>query len=201
MLLDQERTSVRLVLTPERVVAAETRRTLTALALQGVRVDGVVVNRLVPDVGDETGTAADWLRRRRAEQEAVLTEVRESTDVPVRVVPHVADEPVGLPRLGELALALYGADDPLAGAPPTRLISVWREDDEGDYLLRLAVPLAAEAALDLARVGDELVVTVDGRRRLVDLPSVLRRCQVVSASAGPGGLTVRFRPDPRLWMR
>ena len=35
--------SIRLVLTPERVVAAETRRTLTALALHGLRVDGLVV--------------------------------------------------------------------------------------------------------------------------------------------------------------
>ena len=40
MLADHTRTSIRLVLTPERVVAAETRRTLTALALHGLRVDG-----------------------------------------------------------------------------------------------------------------------------------------------------------------
>lgn len=40
MLADHTRTSIRLVLTPERVVAAETRRTMTALALHGLRVDG-----------------------------------------------------------------------------------------------------------------------------------------------------------------
>ena len=32
----------------ERLVAAETRRTMTALALHGLRVDGVIANRLVP---------------------------------------------------------------------------------------------------------------------------------------------------------
>jgi len=47
-LLADEQTSIRLVLTPERVVAAETRRTLTALALHGLRVDTLVANRVQP---------------------------------------------------------------------------------------------------------------------------------------------------------
>ncbi len=71
------RTTIRLVLTPERVVAAETRRTLTALALHGLHVDGVVANRLVPDPGSGRGAAAAWLRERRREQEAVLAELTE----------------------------------------------------------------------------------------------------------------------------
>ncbi len=71
MLLAAE-TSVRLVLTPEAVVAAETRRTLTALALQQIRVDGLVANRIVPCPGSARGAAAAWLRTRRNEQESIL---------------------------------------------------------------------------------------------------------------------------------
>ena len=41
--------SVRLVLTPETVVVAEARRSLTTLSLFGYRVDGVVANRVFPD--------------------------------------------------------------------------------------------------------------------------------------------------------
>ena len=41
-------TSVRLVLTPERVVIAEGRRVLTSLSLHGYAVDAVVVNRVLP---------------------------------------------------------------------------------------------------------------------------------------------------------
>ena len=43
--------SVRLVLTPETVVLAEARRSLTTLSLFGYRVDGVVANRVFPDRG------------------------------------------------------------------------------------------------------------------------------------------------------
>src|SRR6185503_19461046 len=48
LLTDPATTSVRLVLTPEAVVVAEARRTLTSLALHGYRVDGVVANRVFP---------------------------------------------------------------------------------------------------------------------------------------------------------
>jgi arsenite-transporting ATPase len=38
-------------------------------------------------------------------------------------------------------------------------------------------------------------------RRIISLPSALRRCTVVSAALREGSLRVRFRPDPDLWMR
>jgi len=69
-----------------RAVAAETRHTLTALALawvmalQGIRVDGVVANRLAPDPNSTRGTAATWLRTRR-EQDTVLIERRQPTEL------------------------------------------------------------------------------------------------------------------------
>ena len=49
VLTDAERTSVRLVVNPERMVIAEARRTDTYLSLFGYRVDAVIANRLLPD--------------------------------------------------------------------------------------------------------------------------------------------------------
>src|SRR6476646_7572382 len=54
-ILSGEQTSVRLVLTPELVVIAESRRTWTSLALYGFAVDAVVVNRVFPDAAAEAG--------------------------------------------------------------------------------------------------------------------------------------------------
>ncbi|KAA2256549.1 ArsA family ATPase [Solihabitans fulvus] len=210
LLTDRDTTSVRLVCTPERVVAAETRRTLTALALQGIRVDGVIANRLVPDAGKGRGAAADWLRTRRAEQQAVLAELRAAAELTgvagaVQAVEHRAAEPVGVPALLEVGGQLYGGRDPLVGqddgAGPLLELSGGGRSADAEYLLRIAVPLAEDADLGLARVGDELAVTVDGRRTLVALPAVLRRCVVTAADLDETGLVVRFRPDPSLWIR
>lgn len=202
-LLTGPETSVRLVVSPEAVVAAETRRTLTALALRKIRVDGLVVNRMVPDVGSARGAAASWLRTRGKEQRAVVEALRTSTGLPVRTVGHRASEPVGAAALAELGDELYGDVDPL-GVPeqlPGMEVTGGGRGLDAEYALWIALPLHADAELDLARIGDELAVTIDGRRRLVALPSVLRRCTVTAATAGDDGLSVQFRPDPELWMR
>ncbi|MDQ4116870.1 MAG: ArsA family ATPase, partial [Actinomycetota bacterium] len=88
MLGDRSRTSIRLVLTPERVVAAETRRTLTALALHELRVDALVANRIMPGPPPSLrGPAARWLRERHGEQQAVLAELEQlGGNVPVHAV-------------------------------------------------------------------------------------------------------------------
>lgn len=204
MLTDASSCSVRLVLTPERVVAAETRRTLTALALQGIRVDSVIANRLVPSPGAARGAAATWLRTRRHEQDAVLAELTGIGEI--RTVDHRASEPVGVPALLEVAGQLYGDTDPLPVAEPApggsgSLLEVSGSGRGLDarYSLRIALPLADDTELDLARVGDDLALTVDGRRRLVALPSLLRRCIVTGAEMDSAGVTVGFRPDPSLW--
>jgi arsenite-transporting ATPase len=63
----------------------------------------------------------------------------------------------------------------------------------------MALPLAAKSAVDAVRAGDDLVVTVAGHRRVLSLPSVLRRCEVVGGDFDGAELRVRFQPDPASW--
>jgi arsenite-transporting ATPase len=73
-------------------------------------------------------------------------------------------------------------------------------DSVGDeFILRMALPLATKSAVDAARAGDDLIVTVSGHRRVLSLPSVLRRCDVVGGEFEDGELRVRFRPDLSVW--
>jgi arsenite-transporting ATPase len=187
--------SVRLVLTPESVVVAEARRTLTTLSLYGYRVDGVVANRVIPGDGADA-----WRTGWAAAQSAQLAEVEESfAPLPVWRSAYRAGEPVGLPELAALGAAVYTDVDPLvlpAGEDPVRV-----ERSGSDFLLQVALPLASKSDVDLARRGDDLVVTVGSHRRVLSLPSALRRCVVAGAAFREGVLRVRFEPDPAVWMR
>ena len=69
------------------------------------------------------------------------------------------------------------------------------------FVLSLALPLARREDVDLSRSGDELVVTVGGHRRVLALPSALKRCVVSAATLVGGRLAIRFEPDPDVWMR
>jgi arsenite-transporting ATPase len=189
--------SVRLVLTPEAVVVAEARRTLTSLSLYGYRVDGVVANRVFPSDG-----ADEWRAGWVASQAAQLAEVSQSfAPLPIWQAPYRPSEPVGIDALGDVALELYGevgVHDPLAAPSGPELVEVERSGDE--FVLSIALPLADKREVDLVRKGDELVVTVGSHRRVLALPSALRRCTVVGAALRDGRLRVRFEPDPALWM-
>ena len=196
MLVDPTTTSVRLVLTPEAVVVAEARRTLTSLSLHGYRVDGVVVNRIFPADG-----ADEWRARWVAAQNEQLTAIGASFGaMPVWRSAYCADEPVGIDALVGFAEQMYADTDPLViGQTPDPMTVERVASDE--FVLSLALPLADRRDVEVVRKGDELVITVGSHRRVLALPSALRRCTTDGAGLRDGRLRVRFRPDPELWMR
>ncbi|HEY8651518.1 MAG TPA: ArsA family ATPase [Dermatophilaceae bacterium] len=196
-ILTAETTSVRLVLTPERVVIAESRRTLTSLRLYGFAVDQVMVNRVFPHTDQESADTA-WLAGWNQAQQRGLSEVRHSFEpLPIVITPYLPHEPVGVDALAALAQARTGEIRDVLTLAPVLGMTV-QPDDEG-YLLTLPLPLVTAAEVDLKRRGDELLVAVGDHRRVLSLPSVLRRCIVMGATVRGATLRVRFMPDERVW--
>ena len=207
LLTDGEAVSAHLVLTAERVVAAEAARTLGSLALMGVRVAELIVNQvLVQDDSYEYRNlpdhpAFDWYAARFSEQQAVLDELDTTIgDLQLVLVPHLSGEPIGPKALGELLDCARKRD----GSPPPGPLRpiVDRESGSGlgsVYRLQLELPQIESSALRLGRVGDDLIIGAGGMRRRVRLASVLRRCIVTDAQLKGSRLTVRFRPDPEVW--
>ena len=181
--------SVRLVLTPENVVLAEARRSYTTLSLFGYTVDGVVANRVFPADG-----ADDWRAGWVVAQDEVLERVTESfAGLPVWRSEYRSREPVGGAAQAGLAGAAYGSGDPLAPPQGKRPFRISRGGSGA--VLGLALPLVSRAEVDLARNGDDLVVTVGSYRRLLTLPSGLARYRVAGARVEQGELQVRFVED------
>jgi len=178
--------SVRLVLTPERVVLAEARRSYTTLSLFGYRVDGVVANRVFP-ADDADPWRAGWV----AAQAEVLEQVADSfADVEVWRSEYRPTEPVGLEALADLGRQVYGERDPLVVPAAREPFRVTRTSDGA--VLHLRLPFVGRADVDLARDGDDLVVTVASYRRLLTLPAGLARHRVAGARVDGGELQVRF---------
>ncbi len=207
LLTDGALVSAHLVLTPERVVAAEAARTLGSLALMGVRVEELIVNQvLVKDESYEYRNLPDhpafyWYAERISEQRAVLDELDATIgDVALVLTPHLAGEPIGpkaLSGLLESARRRGGAAPP---GPLRPIVDLESGSGLGSiYRLRLALPQLDPGALTLGRVDDDLIVSAGGMRRRVRLASVLRRCTVLDAHLRGSELTVRFRPNPEVW--
>lgn len=210
MVLDTASVGAHLVLTAERVVAAEAVRTLASLALMGVGVRELIVNQvLVQDDSYEyrnlpAHPAFDWYAERIAEQQSVLDELAAGTgEVALVLVPHLAGEPIGPKALAELLDCARRR----GSAPPPGPLRAVVDLESGSgldsiYRMRLQLPqldVESRASLTLGRVDDDLIVAVGGLRRRVRLASVLRRCSVAGAQLKGTELTVRFQPDPEVW--
>ena len=164
LLTDGDWVSAHLVLTAERVVAAEAARTLGSLALMGVRVDELIVNQiLVQDDSYEYRNlpehpAFDWYAERISEQQAVLDELDATIgDVQLVLVPHLAGEPIGPKALGEL----------LESCPQARRLPTARSAAAGGRpRVRLRIGFGLSVAARVASGRLERTHPGPGRRRL-----------------------------------
>jgi arsenite/tail-anchored protein-transporting ATPase len=186
VLSDRERTSVRLVVNPERMVIAEARRTYTYLSLFGYRVDAVVANRLLPDEVTDPWFA-QW---RTAQAKHMDTIDRAFSPLPILKARLAEDEIVGVDRLRRFAREVYSGVDPLAvlhDHDPMEIVA------DGDArVLVLELPFADRDDVDVGRRGDELLVSVGPYRRALLLPDSLRRRDVTAAKLRKGKLRITF---------
>jgi arsenite-transporting ATPase len=188
LLTDAGRSSIRIVVNPEKMVIAEARRTYTYLGLFGYRVDAIVANRLIPDE-----VADPYFAKWKKIQSAHLDTIRESfAPVPVFTSRLYDEEMVGQELLAELCREVYGDEDPAAILHADEPMRVQKEKDQ--MVLELRLPYA-DGRLDLSRKDDELIVTVGSYRRSIMLPQSLRRRQIVDAGFTGPLLRIAFKGD------
>jgi len=186
LLRDSERVSLRLVMTPDRMVVAEAMRTFTYLNLYGYLTDAVVVNRVFPDELAE-GYFGAW---HAVQQEQLALVESAFAPLPLLRAPYFASEVIGGERLDELATALFAEHD-AAGLLYDRLAQELTMRD-GRAELRLDLPFADKGDVKLSKLGLELIVRVDGQKRTIALPGSLAGFKTAGAKLGDGSLVVEF---------
>jgi arsenite-transporting ATPase len=185
--LADRHTAVRLVAEPGPAGDDAVRDARLGLALRGLPVESLVANRVLPEQVADCALLAGLV----AQQRKYLMEWGEP-----HTVAHLGRDPRGGDDL--TALAVPGVNP---AASPIEWPVADRLADDGVLVWHIPLPGAIRDDLDLIRRGDELLVTAGPFRRIVALPSALRRCTVDGAGLRDGELRVRFAPDPALWPR
>jgi arsenite-transporting ATPase len=185
ILRDRERSSIRLVMNPDKMVIGEAMRTFTYLNLYGYLTDAVVVNRVFPaEVGDYF---AGW---RRVQEEHLELVQSAFAPVPVLRAPYFEQEVLGAEMLDRLASEIFGELDP-AGLLHDAITQELTLSEDGARL-RLALPFTSKGAISLKKVGLELIVGVGGHKRTIMLPPTLAALRPTEATFEGGALEVRF---------
>jgi arsenite-transporting ATPase len=111
--------------------------------------------------------------------------------IPVKPVPLMSKEVVGLERLDEFAHILYGAEDPaeLQNRGPAYGFS---KRDDGKYQLEIRMPFALKNKIEMTRTREDLVIRIGTFKRNILLPRAIAALPTAGARMDGDKLVVEF---------
>jgi len=186
---DERKTSIRLVVNPEKMVIKEAQRAYTFFSLFGYAVDLIIVNRVIPAQVEDP-----YFREWKTIQEGYLELIEESfSPVPIMTGELANQEIVGLASLEKLGRGVYGSKDPSRLFFAQKPLRIDRED--GRFVLSLHLPFVEKDNLDLFQKGEELFIRVGSMKRNILLPRILVNHSVLGAKFVDERLRITFQPD------
>jgi arsenite/tail-anchored protein-transporting ATPase len=191
VLIDPTKTSVRLVMNPEKMVIKESLRAHAYLSLYNVATDMVIANRIIPDSVQDP-----FFQRWKDNQQQHKAEIHENFHpLPIKEVPLYSEEMCGLAALDRLKDTLYhGTEDPTQVYYKEVTLRVVPVENQ-QYSLEIYLPGIEKNQINLSKSGDELNITIGNHRRNMVLPQALAALNPSGAKMEDDYLKIRFS-DP-----
>jgi len=187
ILQNPEKTTIRLVVNPERMVINETKRAYSYLCLYGLTVECLVINKMLPE-----DLNVGYFSEKLEEQKKYMEMIHHGFD-PMKMffAYQLPTELMGPEKLDSLAETLFGDSDPsevYATESPMRFST-----EEDFHILSLKLPFAMKGEVELYRSHDtSLIVQVGGHKRNIDLPTTLKDAELMGAEMKEEMLKIKF---------
>lgn len=201
LLRDPDVCCVRLVCIPERMVVEETKRSYMYLNLYGYQVDGVYINRILPDLPGNP-FMEHWARI----QKPYIEELEKVfTGLPITGIPWYPTEVRGMEAVGRLCSDVLKDKDLFETRVRTEH-DVY-ETVPGGYCLHIKLPGVSGLAdreggrdcdsenLQVAKYGPDLDIQINNYMRRIPLPDVLRGAEIAGVKAAGDELQISFRME------
>ena len=189
LLCDRDTADIRLVMTPERIVLDEARRSYAWLQVFDFGVDAVYMNRIYPDRALE-GYFSGW----RKMQEESLTLARESFAGQRMFTLELQEQELrGLEALEAAAVLMYGSEDPARVF--CREAAFRMEDEMGTRKLIVRLPFLRREEIQVRQEDADLILRVRNETRRFHLPDRLSRRRVTGWDYAEGELCIRMDYD------
>ncbi len=189
LLADGTKTTMRLVMNPEKMVIKESMRALTYLNLYGITVDRITINRVMPDQSPDP-----YFQKWRAIQQKYIEQIRDAfAPIPIAEVPLFDDEVVGIAMLRRVGEKVYGDENPLDIFFKEDPINISKVSD-GHYTVRVKLPFMESMGLEpkIMKLGDDLTIRIGDYQKIVALPIFLAGLESTGATFDNGWLNIAF---------
>ena len=209
LLKDREITSVRIVTTPEKMVIEETKRNYMYLNLYNFNVDGLYVNRILPESADNP--FFDGWRKLQKEYLAYIKECFSA--LPIYEIPWYDEELRGADNVRRIVRDVLndagngcgtgqgaGNIKDKANGSDVFATKILTEREtfqavDGGYELKVFMPGADKNEIDLFQSPTDVVIKMGNFKRNVPLPNVLRKYVITRAKYEGDALHVLFIED------
>ena len=190
LLRDPKLSSVRLVLNPDKIAIAESKRAYTYFSLFGFPVDAIFVNKLLP-AEVNAGYFQKWCRLQQEQMQLIEKSFLNTRIVSIQ---HYRTEPVGIASLEKMGRKIYKKLAPAGVLSTVNTVSFSKTD--GRTVLSIILPGIDKSRLDIGRKENDLLINAGGYSRVFRLPDTLSNTDVESAQYKDNRLDIRFCADP-----
>lgn len=186
VLTDNTKTTVRLVMNPEKMVIKESLRAHAYLSLYNVSTDLVVANRIIPETVNDPFFRS-WKESQKIHKQEIYDNFH---PLPIKEVPLYSEEMCGLEALERLKETLYKDEDPSQVYYKENTLKVVQ--DGSNYSLELYLPGIPKQQIQLNKTGDELNIRIGNHRRNLVLPQALAALNPSGAKMEDDYLKIKF---------
>ncbi len=186
LLMDNNVTTIRLVINPEKMVISESQRAYTYLNMFGFTVDALIVNKVYPQEIDNS-YLSNWLEIQDKHMKHIA---RVFHGTPIFKSILYDREMVGMPALSKFAEALFGKDDPAKCFSQESPVRINKKGD--NFTLMIKLPGVKKEEIGLLTSGDELIIKVQNFQRNLTLPRALQTRKIKEATTEGSWLKVIF---------
>jgi len=189
MLTDPEKTSIRIVCNPEKMVIQESQRAYTYLNLFGYPVDLVINNRVLPP--EAGGPYFDrWIKA----QKKYIRDVKKAfAPLPILQGRLFDGEMVGIASLRKMAGEIFGDRDPSDIFYKDVPVEISQAD--GAYTMSIKLPHTAREDIDLWVKEGEVIITVHDYQRNIVIPRALMDYKLNKARFEGGKFRMEFTKE------
>ena len=190
ILEDPKKTTVRLVVNPEKMVINETKRAYAYLCLYNKNVECLIVNRVFPET-----YKGDYFDFKLSEQKKYIEYIHQAFD-PMKILysEQMNTELLGLDLLDKMADNIFGDSDPTDVYSDHSPMRFTKED--GIYKIILELPFIEKKDIELFRTNDgSVIVHVGSQKRNIALPLTLTHAKMIGAELKNEELIISFRGE------
>lgn len=189
LMKDRDITSVRLVTIPEKMVVEETKRNYMYMNLYDYHVDGVYINRILPQDMEQT-FFSEWLQI----QTRYIKELEETfVNVPIYRIPWFDTDLNGLEGIDRIVDTVLEGKDVFA--VHESLIGERYEENDLGYVMYVSIPFADKEEVDMHMSGTDVILKVGNFKRNIPIPGILRNYTVTKAKLNDGELSIQFEKE------